>query len=199
MFRYKTNKQALIIAALVILLCLACLTGSTFALFTSDPEDGTIGIVTTAGNINVDIVDMRGQSLINRTLDFVKGDQVVNALFEPGATFRTEGFRVMNEGNISIRFRLYVSNDENLNMEEFNRGFEVWIGTDPDDPSKRIPMTEFSKLLQPDTVSEQTYYLFVHMKETAGNEFNRKEQAIYSGIGITVYAVQGNFDVSTEE
>ena len=199
MFRYKTNKQALIIAALVILLCLACLTGSTFALFTSDPEDGTIGIVTTAGNINVDIVDMRGQSLINRTLDFVQGDQVVNALFEPGATFRTEGFRVMNEGNISIRFRLYVSNDENINMEEFNRGFEVWIGTDPDDPSKRIPMTEFSKLLQPDTVSEQTYYLFVHMKETAGNEFNRKEQAIYSGIGITVYAVQGNFDVSTEE
>ena len=75
----------------------------------------------------------------------------------------------------------------------------LWIGTDPDDPSKRIPMTEFSKLLQPDTVSEQTYYLFVHMKETAGNEFNRKEQAIYSGIGITVYAVQGNFDVSTEE
>lgn len=196
MFRYKTNKQALIIAALVILLCLACLTGSTFALFTSDPEDGTIGIVTTAGNINVDIVDMRGQSLINRTLDFVQGDQVVNALFEPGATFRTEGFRVLNEGNISIRFRLYVSNDENINMEEFNRGFEVWIGTDPDDPGKRVPMTEFSKLLQPDTMSDQTYYLFVHMKETAGNEFNRKEQSIYSGIGITVYAVQGNADVT---
>ena len=199
MFRYKSRKQALLIAALVILLCLVCLAGSTLALFTSDPEDGTIGIVTTAGNIDLDIVDLSGQSLESQTLDFERDGKPVSALFEPGATFRTEGFRVENKGNISIRFRFYISNDPTTNMEEFNRGFEVWVGTDPDDPSKSVPMTEFSKLLHPDAVSEQTYYLFVHMKETAGNEFNRKEQAIYSGIGITVYAVQGNADVSTEE
>ena len=42
MFRYKSNKQAIIIAALIILLCFVCLTGSTLALFTNDPEKGTI-------------------------------------------------------------------------------------------------------------------------------------------------------------
>ena len=35
----------------------------------------------------------------------------------------------------------------------------------------------------------ETYYLVIRMKETAGNEFQNKT---YTGIGITVYAVQGN-------
>ena len=191
MFRYRSDKQACNIAALIILLCLVCLTGSTLALFTSNADDGTIGIVATAGKIDLDIVDLNGASLVGQTLEFMQGDQTVEALFEPGATFRTEGFRVVNTGSIPIRFRIFVSNDETMDMQAFNRGFEVWIGTNPDDLSKRMPMMEFSKLLQPETVGEQTYYLFVHMKETVGNEF---ANASYSGIGITVYAVQGNAD-----
>lgn len=194
MFRYKSKKQALLIAALVILLCLVCLSGATLALFTSNREDGTIGIVTTSGNIDVDIVDEADQSLRDQTLDFVRDGKAVSALFEPGATFRTEGFRVKNTGNISIRYRLHISNDEQMDMEEFGRAFEVWVGTDPNDPSKSVPMTEFSQLLLPGATDQQTYYLFVHMKESAGNEF---QGAIYSGIGITVYAVQGNADVKT--
>lgn len=194
MFRYKSKKQALLIAALVILLCLVCLSGATLALFTSNREDGTIGIVTTSGNIDVDIVDEADQSLRDQTLDFVRDGKAVSALFEPGATFRTEGFRVKNSGNISIRYRLHISNDEQMDMEEFGRAFEVWVGTDPNDPSKSVPMTEFSQLLLPGATDQQTYYLFVHMKESAGNEF---QGAIYSGIGITVYAVQGNADVKT--
>ena len=54
MFRYKTNKKMLIIAAAVILLCFVCLSGATLALF-SQTLDGTIGIITTAGDIEVDI------------------------------------------------------------------------------------------------------------------------------------------------
>lgn len=194
MFRYKSKKQALFIAALVILLCLVCLSGATLALFTSNRQDGTIGIVTTSGNIDVDIVDEAGQSLKDQTLDFVRDGKPVNALFEPGATFRTEGFQVKNTGNISIRFRLHISNDEQMDMEAFNRAFEVWIGPDPNDPSKSVPMTEFSQVILPGDTDQQSYYLFVHMKESAGNEF---QGAIYSGIGVTVYAVQGNADVKT--
>jgi hypothetical protein len=57
MLRYKSHKQAFIMAALVILLCLVCLTGATLALFTGNVNDGTIGIITTTGDIAVDIVD----------------------------------------------------------------------------------------------------------------------------------------------
>ena len=57
MIRCKSYKQALVIAALVILLCLVCLSGATYALFTNDPSDGTIGIVTTSGKVDVDIIN----------------------------------------------------------------------------------------------------------------------------------------------
>ena len=71
MFRYKSHKQAFIMTALVILLCLVCLTGATLALFTSDPNDGTIGIITTSGDVEIDIVDTSGATLQNRALDFI--------------------------------------------------------------------------------------------------------------------------------
>ena len=71
MFRYKSHKQAFIMTALVILLCLVCLTGATLALFTSDPNDGTIGIITTSGDVEIDIVDTSGATLQNKALDFI--------------------------------------------------------------------------------------------------------------------------------
>ena len=37
-----------------------------------------------------------------------------------------------------------------------------------------------------------TYYLVIKMREEAGNEFQDKS---YTGIGVTVYAVQGNAEV----
>lgn len=200
MFRYKSKEQAIIIAALVIMLCLTCLAGATLALFTSNPDDGKIGIVTTAGKINIDIVDAEKNSLVNGTLKFVPDNPGSPILFEPGATFRTQAFYIENNGDISIRFRVYVSNDEQMDMEEFNRGFEVWVGTNPDDPTKGMPITEFSEVLLPHTQDTQPYYLFVHMKESAGNEFNnnnnKNKPVIYSGIGITVFAVQGNADLA---
>lgn len=49
MFRYKSHKQAFIMTALVILLCLVSLVGATLALFTSDPNDGTIRRDNTSG------------------------------------------------------------------------------------------------------------------------------------------------------
>ena len=199
MFRYKSKEQAIVIAALVIMLCLTCLAGATLALFTSNPDDGKIGIVTTAGKINIDIVDAEKNSLVNGTLKFVPDNPGSPILFEPGATFRTQAFYIKNNSDISIKFRVYVSNDEQMDMEEFNRGFEVWVGTNPDDPTKGMPITEFSEVLLPHTQDTQPYYLFVHMKESAGNEFNnnnnKNKPVIYSGIGITVFAVQGNADI----
>ena len=194
MFRYKSNKQAVIIAALIILLCLACLTGSTLALFTSDPGDGTIGVITTSGNVRVDIVDTTDEnnSLVGKVLEFYTSSDRKEILFEPGATFYTQGFKVRNTGDIPINFRLSVSDDEEINTEEFNEAFEVWISTSASDPSNAQKLTDFIGRLEPGFSSAETYYLFVKMKETAGNEFQGKN---YTGIGVTVYAVQGNVDI----
>ncbi len=194
MLRYKANKQAFIIAVLIILLCLTCLIGATLALFTNDPNDGTIGVVTTSGQIQVDIIDAAtGESLIGKVLKFQIYDDREEIYFEPGATYCTQGFKVSNEGNIPINFRLYVSEDEDLDMEEFRKAFDIWISTSPDDVDNAQKLTEFTgELGLENRTTDETYYLFVKMKETAGNEFQKQK---YSGIGITVYAVQGNVDV----
>ena len=120
MFRYKSNKQAFIIAALVILLCLACLTGATLALFTSDLNDGTIGIVATSGDVEIDIVDTSGATLQNRALDFITSSDDKEPLFEPGATFYTQEFQVKNTGDIPVNFSLSVSKDDKIDMKEFD-------------------------------------------------------------------------------
>ena len=194
MFRYKTKKQAFIIAALIILICLVCLTGATLALFTSDINDGTIGIITTAADLDVDIVDTEGETLQGKALTFVTTAGAADSskvLFEPGAVFYTQGFKVKNEGNVPVNFKLSVSKDDRIDQNEFDSAFDVWIVKEGDDMSTAQKLTEFKGRIEVGKDSE-TYYLFIKMKESVGNEFQGKT---YTGIGVTVYAVQGNVDI----
>ena len=189
MFRYKSHKQAFIMTALVILLCLVCLTGATLALFTSDPNDGTIGIITTSGDVEIDIVDTSGVTLQNRALEFITSSADKEPLFEPGATFYTQEFQVMNTGDIPVNFSLSVSKDDKIDMEEFDKAFEIWIVRDNDEDFKNAErITNFKGRLEVGESSEN-YRLVIKMKESVGNEFQGK---YYTGIGVTVYAVQGN-------
>ena len=195
MSRYKSNKYAFIIAALVILLCLTCITGATFAIYTNDLEDGTIGVVATSGNIEIDIVDMLGNTLQNRALTFETTSTATEEgeiLFEPGAIFYTEGFKIANKGDIPVNLRVSVSQDESIDMEAFEEAFEVWIVRKGDDFSNAAKISEFEVDGLAAKTNSETYYLFIKMKETAGNQFQGKT---YTGIGITVYAVQGNVAV----
>ena len=194
MFRYRSNKQAFIIAVLVILLCLVSLTGATLALFTNNTSNGTIGVITTAGDVKVDIVSATdpSTSLVGQVLQFQTSADQKEILFEPGATFYTQGFKIKNTGDIPVNFRLSVSEDEDIDMEEFKKAFEVWISTDPQNPAAATKLTEYIGRLEAGDSSTDTYYLFIKMKEAVGNEFQGKT---YSGIGVTVYAVQGNVNV----
>ena len=192
MFRYKSHKQAFIMTALVILLCLVCLTGATLALFTSDPNDGTIGIITTSGDVEIDIVDTSGVTLQNKALLFMTTSGAADSndiLFEPGATFYTQGFKIKNTGDIPVNFSLSVSKDDKIDMEEFDKAFELWIVKEGDDFRGAEKITEFKVNGLAAGESSETYYLFIKMKESVGNEFQGKT---YTGIGVTVYAVQGN-------
>ena len=190
MFRYKTKERALAIGALIILLCLISLTGATYALFTAGGEDGKIGINATAGYIDIDIIqatDDKPQSLVGKVLNFMPNAENPTILFEPGATFYTEGFQIKNNGNIIVNYIIYISEDEAY-TEGFYDAFDVWITTAIDE---RIPPEELPKFegrLIPEQTSE-IYYLVFRMKETAGNEFQNKR---FEGVGITVCATQGN-------
>ena len=189
----QRKRNRFIIAATVIVLCLVSITSATFALFTSDPNDGTIGINATSGNVEVDIVDEDDptRSLVGQVLYFVNfdGEHVsgeTEILFEPGALYYTEGFRVLNNGDIPLKFIAYMSEDEI--SDNFYDAFEVWITSNPSDRSSMEKIDKFEGTLEPGKQSD-VYYLVFRMKESAGNEF---QDTTFVGVGITVCAVQGN-------
>ena len=189
MARSKVTTSKIIIAAAVILLCLISITGATLALFTSDEDDGTIGINATSGKVKVDIVnpDDEEDSYVGGVLDFVVSAEGEDALFEPGAVYHTEGFRVKNTGDIPLYYILYISEDKNVSAD-FSEAFEVWITNDLSDRASAVKLQEYDNKLAPGKSSD-VFYLVFKMKETAGNEYQNK---IYSGVGVTVCAVQGN-------
>ena len=198
MLRYKTNKQAYVIAALIILLCLVCLAGATLALFTSNLKDGTIGVITTAGTVKVDIVDAtdKDASLVGKALEFLTPVDNEDLLFEPGATFYTQGFKIKNTGDIPINFHLAVGKSTAEDMQDFDEAFEVWIATEINNLATAEKLTDFKGRLEAGAISTPTYYLYIKMKETAGNDFQGRS---YTGVGVTVYAVQGNVTVEEAE
>ena len=114
--------------------------------------------------------------------------------------FRRDGSTI----DFYIRHGRTVSKDDKIDMKEFNEAFDVWIveentdGTKNFDDAKKI--MEFSGSLTVENKNDEneghlskTYYLYIKMKETVGNEFQGKS---YSGIGVTVYAVQANGEFS---
>lgn len=187
----RRKKTTIIILIIIILLLLATIVGLTYALFTSGGDDGKIGINVTSGECKIDIVDAEDKSLVGDVLDFVTAEKKEKIYFEPGATYYTEGFEVKNVGNIPVNFRVYISEDEENDRYDFEEAFELWITKDTADIENAEKLTSFTGRLEVDQTSE-TYYLVIRMKETAGNEFQNKT---YTGIGITVYAVQGNVDI----
>ncbi len=189
MFRYKVQKKTMIIAAMVILLCLVSITGATFALFTSNVDDGKVGINATSGNLKVDIIDDSDDpsTLIGEVLDLIPKDGRTEILFEPGATYHTEGFRVKNNGNIPFNYIIYISSDENVPADFFD-AFDVWITSDVTDKTKAVPIEDFERRLEVG-LSSDIYYLVFQMKPSAGNTF---QERIFTGVGVTVCAVQGN-------
>ena len=190
--RYKSFRQSIIIATLIIATCLACLSGATFALFTNNPNDGTIGIVTTSGDVDIDIVDTAGVTLQGRALAFISANGDGEPVFEPGATFHTQGFRIKNLGDIPVNYSFSVSKDVGVDIDKFNEAFEVWLVKASDVYAEGAEKLQKFKGRLEVGESSEIYYLVVKMKEFAGNEFQGKS---YEGIGITVYAVQGNVDV----
>lgn len=189
MSRYNVDKKTFIIAAMVILLCLVSLTGATLALFTSETEDGKIGINATSGNVKIDIIDATDEtvSLVGEVLDFVTptGDGLVQ--FEPGAVYYTEGFRIKNNSSIPVNFIVYISEDDTVSAD-FSEAFEVWLTTDPTSREGMQQIQQFEGSLNLGETSDVLYLVF-RMKESAGNEF---QDRTFTGVGITVCAVQGN-------
>ena len=189
------------VAIIIIILCVISLIGVTFALFTNG-NDGVIGINITSGDIKIDIVDKNEATLVGDVLDFVGVDGDPNdILWEPGAVHYTEPFAIKNLGDVPVNYRVYIEckqedakliealefyiiSEETLKSTDGRLGLELLEDS--------LKMDAFESSLAPGELSSEYYHLVVRMKPEAGNEYQNLE---LTGVGITVYAVQGNVGV----
>ena len=192
----KATKRALLTSVTALVMCVVMLVGTTFAWFTDTASTGVNKIV--AGNLKVDIVDAdnTNTSLDKGTLKFIQAVNesevrlVEDVLWEPGATFFTQGFKIANKGNLALKYKVVVSGITGdtglLKVMKFDV-VSAMTKTDPKVDFDTTPGTLLPSTTGTPNVSDTTYYLRGHMDENAGNEY---KNMTLTGISVTVYATQ---------
>ena len=192
----KATKRALLSSALSLVLCFSMLLGTTFAWFTDSASTAVNTIQ--SGTLDVALKDATGNSLEGKALSFTNKSGSADILWEPGVTFRTQGFEVVNEGNLALKYKLAITGIDGdaalLDVIDF------WLTTNKDDPTDstaKVPLDTYAALAPNGTTKEiwskqvedtsATYYLVGHMKEEADNLYQNKT---LDTVGITVYATQ---------
>ena len=195
----KSTKRALISSTLAILMCVAMLIGTTFAWFTDTASTAVNKIQ--AGTLNVDIVDKNGNSLDGKSLSFrnVKGD--TDILWEPGATFNLDSFKIVNKGNLAFKYKVIISgvNGNAKLLEAID--FFVKIGD-----AEKVALADWDGILLPEGKTATTDNEVVGatdlitisgtMKKEAGNEY---QGLSIDGIGITVVATQYTYEYDSKD
>lgn len=182
----KNTKRAFAAGAVLLLLCVAMLIGTTFAWFTDTAstsvnkiQAGTLDVALEMKNPDYNPKEEGSKEWISaegKTLDFVKteGHEDENILWEPGCTYTLPELRIANNGNLALKYKVLISGikgDAKLNdaIEWTVDGLDI----------------DAEVTLVPEATKEFT--ISGHMKETVGNEY---QDLSIDGISITVVATQ---------
>ena len=189
----KSLKRALLSSAFSLIICVAMLIGTTFAWFTDTASTAVNKIQ--AGNLKVDIVDQNGNSLNGKSLSFRDVNNKTDILWEPGARFNLDSFKIVNKGNLALKYKVIISgiNGSAKLLEAID--FTVKIGN-----AAEAALADWEGVLLPDgaaatdTMSVKETKLITisgKMREDAGNEY---QGLSIDGIGITVLATQYTYE-----
>ena len=189
----NTTKRSLLASLLALVMCVTMLVGTTFAWFTDSASTAVNKIE--SGTLHVDIVDKDGNSLDGKTLSFKNVNGDTNILWEPGATFALDSFRIVNTGKLALKYKVII-NGVNGNAKLLEAiDFFVKIGD-----AEKVALADWEGILLPDgeaatdTMDAGTTSAITisgTMKKEAGNEY---QGLSIDGIGITVVATQYTYE-----
>ena len=188
----KSTKRALISSALAILMCVAMLIGTTFAWFTDTASTGVNKIQ--AGNLNIELQmkdnDGNWVNAEGKTLPFLVNGKIpaegTQILWEPGCTYYVPEVRVLNKGNLAVKFE-YVPEALGITgklAEVLEPVFKTPVDTNGEDINIE------PEVLKPGEASPAWSFGY-HMLETAGNEY---QNATATGMCLTVVATQATYE-----
>ena len=109
----KSTKRALLTSALAILMCVAMLIGTTFAWFTDTAstavnkiQSGKLDVALEMSTDGTNWETAEGKTLTFKTADNRAADQI---LWEPGCTYELPQLRVVNKGNLALKYKVVFS------------------------------------------------------------------------------------------
>ena len=196
----KTTKRALLTSVLALLMCVTMLVGATFAWFTDTASTGVNKIQ--AGNLNIELQmkdnDGKWVNAEGKTLPFLVNGKIpaegTQILWEPGCTYYTTAVRVVNKGNLAVKFE-YVTEALGITgklAEVLSPVFKIFDadGKMIDIPEDAIDPYGELDILKPGEASPAWSFGY-HMDENAGNEY---QNATTTGMCLTVVATQATYE-----
>lgn len=188
MKKNNATKRALISSMVTMILCVAMLIGTTFAWFTDTASTGVNTIQ--AGNLDVELVDGNGNPL-GASLQWVKaaGHENEEILWEPGATYNLQSFKIKNNGNLALKYKIVVSG-----VQEGDAELLKVLDFTMQEEKAALDLNAEHKLAAGETSGLIT--LTAQMKQDAGNEYQNKE---INGITITVVATQDTVESDSKD
>ena len=185
----KSTKRALISSTLAILMCVAMLIGTTFAWFTDTASTAVNKIQ--AGNLDIELQmkDNNGRwvNAEGKTLPFLVEGKIpaegTQILWEPGCTYTLPELRIVNNGNLALKYKVVVSGFQG--SAKLNKVINWTMKLDGAD---FIMGSEHSLAAKNnDTVDFDIFTISGTMDKNAGNEYQNES---IDGISINVYATQ---------
>ena len=179
----KMTRRALFTSVVAIFVCITMLIGTTFAWFTDTASTAVNKIQ--AGTLDIQLLDAQDNSIEGRSLAWQKaaGHESEAVLWEPGCTYNLQSFKIKNNGNLALKYKIVISGI--VGDAELLEAIDFTVsGVDGATTAANLNGFE-GKLAANSTTDAIT--ITGHMKESAGNEY--QNQSI-DGIGITVVATQ---------
>ena len=176
----STTKRSLLVSVLALVMCVTMLVGTTFAWFTDSASTSVSRIEAGKLNVALEMQDNDGNwvSAEGKTLQFkvegkipAEGTQI---LWEPGCTYELPTLRIVNEGNLALKYKVVISGiqgDAELNkVIDWTMDSDV-LGTD-------VPLA---------VGQSKEFTIKGQMQKDASNHY---QGMTIDGIAITVYAKQ---------
>ena len=197
----RATKRALLTSIMALVMCVVMLVGMTFAWFT-DTATANVNRIE-AGKLDVQLLDEGGNDLEGQTLNWVKAEDGRNqqVLWEPGCSYDLESFKIKNNGNLKLKYRVLINgltgNAELLNAIDFTVEVANPALTPKDGMSTVSTVADLNSFEGKLDAGAETGLITItgKMRTDAGNTYQGKT---IDGIAITVYAAQmtGEYDSS---
>ena len=189
----KATKRALLTSVMALVMCVVMLVGTTFAWFTDTASTGVNKIQ--AGNLDVALEMNTGtkespnwENAEGKTLQFKTADgRTDNILWEPGCRYQLPELRVVNKGNLALKYMIKVTGIDG--SAKLNKVIDWTITDSATDDDIVAVATDTSpaeyKLLK----ANDAHILTIkgEMDKNAGNEY---QGLSIDGVSVTVYATQ---------